>query len=180
MAVRPLFRVALMLIGAAAVTALPALAQAPMRARVGLRGYRDPIAMDTLASEYMVNASTGKTFAAASQVFKTLGFAATVRDSIGGLIGNEEFNRSRTLVGSPMSTWLNCGSGMTGPNADSFRITIALMIIIDPAPNNTTRMRIGMVGSGANIVGNSTDPVACATTGRLEERIAQLIRGITG
>ena len=77
-----------------------------------------------------------------------------------------------------MSTWLNCGSGMTGPNADNYRITIALMIIVDPAANNTTRMRIGMVGSGANIVGNSTEPVACGTTGRLEERIAQLIKNL--
>lgn len=153
-------------------------AQTAFRARVGLRGYRDPIAMDTLASEYTVNAPTGKAFAAAVQVFKTLGFNATVRDSAGGLIGNEEFNRTRTLVGSQMSTWLNCGSGMTGPNADNYRITIALMIMVDPAANNTTRMRIGMVGSGANIVGNSTDPVACGTTGRLEERIAQLIKNI--
>ena len=161
-----------------AVTA--AHAQTAFRARVGLRGYRDPIAMDTVASEYMVNAPTGKTFAAAAQVFKTLGFKATVRDSVGGLIGNEEFSRTRTLVGSQMSTWLNCGSGMTGPNADNYRITIALMIIIDPAANNTTRMRVGMVGSGANIVGNSTEPVACGTTGRLEERIAQLIKDIAG
>jgi hypothetical protein len=161
-------------------TVTTAHAQTAFRARVGLRGYRDPIAMDTLASEYTVNAPTGKAFAAAAQVFKTLGFNATVRDSVGGLIGNEEFNRTRTLVGSQMSTWLNCGSGMTGPNADDHRITIALMIIVDPAANNTTRMRIGIVGSGANIVGNSTDPVACATTGRLEERIAQLIKNITG
>jgi hypothetical protein len=155
-------------------------AQTAFRSRVGLRGYRDPIAMDTLASEYTVNAPTGKTFAAAAQVFKTLGLNATVRDSVGGLIGNEEFNRTRTLVGSQMSTWLNCGSGMTGPNADNYRITIALMIIIDPAVNNTTKMRIGMVGSGANIVGNSTEPVACGTTGRLEERIAQMIKNIAG
>ena len=155
-------------------------AQTAFRARVGLRGYRDPIAMDTLASEYTVNAPTGKTFTAAAQVFRTLGFNATVRDSVGGLIGNEEFSRTRTLVGSQMSTWLNCGSGMTGPNADNYRITIALMILVDPASNNTTRMRIGMVGSGANIAGISTEPVGCATTGRLEERIAQMIKNIAG
>jgi hypothetical protein len=54
------------------------------------------------------------------------------------------------------------------------------MIIVDPAANNTTRMRIGMVGSGANVAGNSSDPVGCATTGRLEERMAQMIKNITG
>ena len=158
------------------VTVAELHAQTAYRARVSLRGYRDPIALDTLASVYTVNAAVGTTFAAAAQTFKTLGFDATVRDSVGGLIGNIEFSRTRTLVGSQMSTWLNCGSGMTGPNADNYRITIALMIMVDLAPDNSTRLRIGMVGSGANIVGNSNDPVACATTGRLEERIAQLIK----
>lgn len=157
-----------------------AQAQTAFRSRVGLRGFRDPIALDTLASDYAIAAPTGKTFAAAAQVFKTLGLTVAVRDSMGGLIGNEEFSKTRTLAGSQMSTWLNCGSGMTGPNADSYRITIALMVIIDPAANGTTRMRIGMVGSGANTVGSSTEPVACGTTGRLEEKMAQMIKNITG
>jgi hypothetical protein len=168
-------------VAATAVIAATTLhAQTAFRARVGLRGFRDPIALDTLAADHQVNAPTGKTFSAAASVLKTLGLPVELRDSVGGLIGNTEFTKSRTLVGQQMSTWLNCGSSMTGPNADNDRITIALVIIIDPAPNNTTRMRIGLVGSGSNIAGNSTEPVACGSTGRLEEKMAQMIKNITG
>ena len=47
-------------------------AQTAFRARVGLRGYRDPIAIDTVASEYVVHTPPGRLERRIAQLIKNI------------------------------------------------------------------------------------------------------------
>jgi hypothetical protein len=155
---------------------VPLAAQTSFRARVGLLGYRDPIAIDTIAIETKLAAPPGKVFLGAVDGFKGLNIPLEVRDSVGGLVGVTAYKKSRAMAGSQMSKWFNCGAGMTGPNADNYRLDIAFMVIVDKDGATGTRLRVGAIGSGVDVAGNAKDPVACASSGLLEAKLLDVVK----
>jgi hypothetical protein len=130
--------------------------------------------------EYAVNAPPGAVIRALDDAFKGINIPVTFRDSAGGVMGNVLYRRTRTFANAQASKYLNCGAGMTGPNADEMRLTIALVAILDPGPNGGTRLRLGMAASAEDVVGQSRPPIACATSGRLEAAIVELVKKKTG
>ena len=175
------FRVVVILVVGATVAEaqLPgqARAQQPtVRLRTALPGYPDPIALDTVANYTEMKAAPGVVFNAAVEAFKTLDIPVTVRDSIHGTVGNLGWIKLRQLAGKTMSTSFNCGSGMTGPNADAYRLTIAAVVMIDALPNGNSRVGVALVGSAQDVQGASKDPVACGSNGYTEGRIEALVR----
>jgi hypothetical protein len=156
--------------------ALPLAAQTSFRARVGLLGYRDPIAIDTIAIETKLAAAPAKVFLGAIEGFKGLNIPLEVRDSVGGLVGVTAYKKSRAMAGAQMSKWFNCGAGMTGPNADNYRLDIAFIAIIDKDGAANTRLRVGAIGSGVDVAGNAKDPVACASSGLLESKLLEVVK----
>lgn len=165
---------------ALAGTMLPAQ-QAPARVRVVLPAYQTPIAIDTIMqAQTRFEAPAGKVWAAAERVFYDLKIATDVRDSSSGFVGVKSLTKSSALAGKPMSAWLNCGIDMTGPKADIYRITLALIAIVTPVSATQSELGVGFVGSGLDMRGSSANPVMCATSGRLEvsfvERAGKIIK----
>ena len=87
-------------------------AQRPTAVR--LPGHEAPMSLDSGAVDVILPASAGAVFFAARQVFFELKIPAPISDSAGGYLINGRFIKLRSLAGSPLSTYLNCGSGMTG------------------------------------------------------------------
>lgn len=151
------------------------------RARVSLLGFDGQLALDTIAAPYEVNAAPAAVFRALDEAFKGFTIPVTTRDSASGLIGNPMYRRTRSFANAPASKFLNCGSGMTGPNADQMRLTIAIIAIVDPGKTaGTTTLRVGMAASAEDVIGQSRPPIACGSTGRLEAAIADLVKKQTG
>lgn len=146
------------------------------RAAVGVRGFDGPVALDTIALEYTVAAPPGAVYHALDDAFKGFGIPVTTRDSAGGVMGNAAYRRSRTLANAPASKYLNCGAGMTGLNADEMRLTIAIIAIVDPDKAGGTRLRIGMVATAEDVIGQSRPAIGCGSTGRLEGAIADVVK----
>ena len=65
---------------------------------------------------------------------------------------------------------------MTGPNADAYRVTLAIAALIDATGPNTSRLRLTVLAGAESTEGASKTAVACATSGVLEERILRTIR----
>jgi hypothetical protein len=147
-----------------------------MRARVWPPGFATQVALDTIALPVDIAAPAGKTYRAVVAAFEELKIPLATKDSINGMVGNSSIVQSHSLAGSQMSRWFNCGTGMTGPNADNFRLYIAVAALLDKVTADTTRLRIGLVAGSKDMGGNSKEPVACATSGNLEQKLVELIQ----
>lgn len=149
-------------------------AQRPTAVR--LPGFAAPMALDSGSVDVTLPASAGAAFFAARQVFFELKIPTPLADSARGYLINGRFVKLRSLAGSPLSTYLNCGSGMTGPNADSFRVTMAIAALFDATGPNTSRLRLTVLAGAESTEGVSKSAVACGSSGVLEERILKTIR----
>jgi hypothetical protein len=152
------------------------LAQASPAVRVVLPGYGTPIAVDTILAFSNHDAPPQRVWAAVARVFDDYRIAPDIRDSARLVVGATRYVKSTSMANFAMSAILECGSSLTGPNADNFRITSALVAVVRAAPGGTTVLGIGFIGSGRDVQGSSTDPVKCASTGRLEADLADRVR----
>lgn len=146
------------------------------RARVWPPGFMTQLALDTIGLPNDIAAPAGKTWRAVITAFSDMKIPLDTQDSLHGIVGNLALVQSRNLAGSQLSRWFNCGNGITGPNADSWRLYIAIAALIDKGTADTTRLRIGMVAGAQDMQGNSKEPVACATSGALEAKLLDLVK----
>ncbi len=146
------------------------------RVRIGVPGSAAPVAIDSLASVYEVSASRGATFAAVAKVLAELKVPIDTRDSSRGTVGVLQVATMRTFAGSPISRFLSCGSGMTGPNADNWRVYITALAFVDAKDSATTVLRVAMIGGAQDVQGSAKDPVACGSTGAFENVLFDRVR----
>ena len=148
---------------------------AAIRVHVKLPAYRQAVAIDTVMFVTDHEASGAALWAAAARVFYDYKISTDLRDSVGGVVGTAKYVKSSFMMNFPMSRVLNCGMSITGPNADNFRINMALVAIISQVGPSKSKLGVGFVGSGLDMRGSSTDPVVCASTGQIEADFAQRV-----
>ena len=157
-----------------ALLSAPATSEA-QRQRVAVTLFGARVVLDTIGAPVTVDASPGETFAAVALVLENLGIKADVRDSAGGMVGNLELVRSRRLDRTPLSVFFDCGSTMTGLRADNYRITMPLLVMLDPLGADRSRMRIAVLASAQDPTGSSNQPVLCGSTSALESRMHKAV-----
>jgi hypothetical protein len=145
-------------------------------AAIRLPGHPAPVSLDSASLDATLPASAGVVFFAARQVFFELQIPTPLADSARGYLINGRFIKLRSLAGAPLSTYLNCGAGMTGPNADAYRVTMAIAAFVDATGPSTSKMRVTLLAGAESVEGVSKSAVACTTSGLLEERIFRTIR----
>lgn len=138
------------------------------------------MSLDSGAVDVTLPASAGAVFFAARQVFFEMKIPTPLADSARGYLVNGRFIKLRSLAGEPLSKFLNCGAGMTGPNADNFRITMAIAALIDAKGPNSTRLRLTALAGAESTEGASKSAIACGSSGILEDRILKTIRAKLG
>jgi hypothetical protein len=94
----------------------------------------------------------------------------SVDDSVTGIIGNLRLVKSRTLGGKPMSNWLNCGGDVSGPLANTGRVTLALVSLVIPQ-GDSTAIRTALIAAAQSMEGAQRDAVSCYTSGQLEQQM---------
>lgn len=156
------------------LVALPADAQRP-RTRIALPLFGAQVVMDTIGEALEVNAPPAKVYRAANMVLRNYKIEPDVEDSVGGVVGAAKLARSRNLAGSSLSRFLECGSSITGPRADTHRVTMPLLLMIDPSGEGKSRLRVALVASAQDRSGVSNSPVLCGSTGALEGMLRKAI-----
>jgi hypothetical protein len=170
-----------LLIVAASVLASSASPAQNARVRIGIIGHPGPVAVDSLASIVPIAAPAGATFAAVSRVFsEELRVPVDSRDSLRGVVGVSSVARMRTFANARISKWLNCGTGITGLNADNWRVFITAFAFVDRADSANTTLRLAIVGGARDVAGSSTEPVACGSTGNFESLVAERVKANLG
>ena len=97
------------------------------------------------------------------------------RDYALGFIGNTKLQLRAFFAGSQLSRYLECGLGATGPNANSWRVHMGLIVFADSIAPNRTRVQIAMSAGAIDSGGATKDPSMCGTTGVLEDKIKTLL-----
>lgn len=95
-------------------------------------------------------------------------------------MGNANFYKSRSLGGRPMTEFVDCGAGMTGPKAATYRIYISLLTEIMSDGQGGTKIQTTFVPVGQDMSGNSTDRIPCGTTGRFEAFFLEKVKANIG
>jgi hypothetical protein len=108
-------------------------------------------------------------------VYESLGIPITQLDQAGRIVGNPEFRLRRQLGGVSLARYLDCGRAQTGPNAESYEITMAIATQVQAAAGGQTTVST-LVDASARPVSFTGTSTPCTTNGGLEERILSMIR----
>ena len=158
----------------AAVTALSAIGAQDTRARIGLPGYKNSFPIEDVASPFVLAASKPRAHEAIKAALAELGVPLDRDEPTGAIVGNQSTTARITFAGFRMSRVFDCGSSTMGLNADSFRLSIVFLVLLDADSPTSTKVRIGVIGGGEPVGGSRGQAVQCASTGVLETRLMEL------
>lgn len=117
---------------------------------------------------------------AVKKVYADWDIPVTVENPPGHQIGNENFWKMRNIGGKPMTTFVDCGSGMTGPKAMTYRIYMSLLTSVVSDGKGGTTLQATFVPMGQDVSGGSSDRIPCGTTGRLEQLMIDQVNATLG
>ena len=123
----------------------------------------------------LVDASPEMVFQATLDVYEEFGIDMPQADRRRMLIQNPGLQVSRSFLDRRVSHFLQCGQGITGPNADSFRITMHIFTSVE-AEGTGSRLGTEIRATAANPRGTSNAVMQCASTFRFEARILEAVR----
>jgi len=115
-------------------------------------------------------------WAAAKKTYADFEIPLVLENPAAHQMGNANFFKSRQLAGRPMVEFVDCGSGMTGPKAASYRIYISLLTEMTTDGKGGTKMQTTFVPMGQDMSGSASDRIPCGTTGRFEQLFLDHVR----
>lgn len=163
------------LIAALIASAERSSAQSPS-ATVVLPGFRGVVRMDTVGTPEVLRGEPAATFAALQLGLDSLGIEPTIREPALGYLGNLGLKVSRRMAGQPMSRWVDCGVGHTGPTANAYRVHLAILVSVAAEGEANSSVRVSVAAGAQSFSGPLGDPIACESTGALEQRILDIAR----
>lgn len=98
------------------------------------------------------------------------------KDRKAGEIGTQQAKLFRRMGKERLSSYLRCGSGITGPNADSYAIYFSIVVFVREAEGNEVAIRPYLTAAAVDVAGGRNDPIQCTTTGKLEQRIGNGVK----
>ncbi|HEX3867241.1 MAG TPA: hypothetical protein VHV78_10825 [Gemmatimonadaceae bacterium] len=131
-------------------------------------------------SRATIAASPTVVWGAAKAVYADMGVPVTIENPSAHQIGNNSFYKTRTFAGEPMAQLVDCGTGMDGPKAASYRIYMSLLTIIQPDGKGGTDVQTTFVPIGQDMSGGASDRIPCGTTGHLEEYFLSHLQSAVG
>ncbi|MEO7083043.1 MAG: hypothetical protein ABI442_08835 [Gemmatimonadaceae bacterium] len=130
------------------------------------------------ASKAELVAPPATVWLAAKQVYSTFDIPVAVDNPAAHQLGNANFFKARQMAGKPMTQWVDCGSGMDGPKASSYRIYMSLLTTVVTDGKGGTTVQTTFVPFGQDMSGSSSDRIPCATTGKLESLFLEKVTAL--
>jgi len=92
-------------------------------------------------------------------------------------LGVKRLRLVRRIGKTPISLYLSCGEGLSGPNADLWHIFLNLGAQVAPEAKGA-RLQLLVNAEAVDVPGGRSERVPCTTTGRLESEILTHLRGV--
>lgn len=122
-----------------------------------------------------LDASAAKVWDLLPGVYRKLGVPVEINDAAARKIGTQAYMLPR-LDGKRTADWVRCGNQGAGPSSGGmFRTRLTIMTTVREAGDGKATLVTEVGGSASPVEGTSTGPVACASTGDLEQRIRALM-----
>lgn len=127
-----------------------------------------------------IDVPPARALAVIKSVYDELGIPDAAVDPASGAITAPKFFKTRKLGNANLSMYFNCGDSLNGNIADNYRIYITVVSAVRSDGKGGTALETAVTGDAANMGGASSGKIPCGTTGRLEERIQNGVRGKAG
>lgn len=128
----------------------------------------------------VIQATPQAAWTALPKAYAELGIPVREVSDASRVLGNSRLVISRRLGDTPLSRYLECGSGLTGPFADRYRVELLIRTSVVPGDGGGTRVESYLEATARNPEGSSNTGVACASTQRLERDIARRVQALAG
>ncbi|HEU0053085.1 MAG TPA: hypothetical protein VFQ39_07900 [Longimicrobium sp.] len=126
-----------------------------------------------------VRATVDRVWAALPGVYHELGIPMGLSDPERFTYGNRRLSGNR-LAGEPVEQLMRCGNAGSGPSAMTrFRYQFSVVTVLQGTGPATT-VATEVTGTATPVEGTSSGAVLCVSNGKLEQRIAQALRGRVG
>lgn len=125
-----------------------------------------------------VAGSADSVFSAMGTILKEFGIKVSQSDKVSREMVVRRQRAFRHLAKRPISTFMSCGQGLTGPNADQWHVFLTLGVKVSPAGPDKSSLAMTLTGDAIDIPGGRSDKIVCASDGRLEIDIVRRLREI--
>ena len=130
----------------------------------------------TLHEDLSLAVPPDSVFAALKAAYADLGIEVKYSNPGTGEIGNLEFVRMHRLAGDRITDFVNCGSGITGPAADNYRITMLLVSTVK-AEGTGSRVETRFQARGVDSTQGVSAPASqCQSLGTLEQKLHNALK----
>jgi hypothetical protein len=137
------------------------------------------VTRDSYVASDVVAAPIDAVWQALPAAYSSVGLGLPRLDRAQGVAVLDRHRLSRRLGGERLSRYFDCGRGMAGPYADTYRIHLAVTTEVRPAQGDTTRVLTRLDAQGESTSGTANN-VQCRSEGRLESLITEALRSAVG
>jgi hypothetical protein len=127
-------------------------------------------------TQYTVAADPAKLWPSVLAVYTELGLTPSTVDEKQLLVAVRGQRAMRKLAGDLLSSFLECGQGPSGKLADLYRVQMDVGTRLVQRAAGYTTVETSVAAMASNPAGSMSNPVACGSTGTLENRIAGMLR----
>jgi hypothetical protein len=113
-------------------------------------------------------------FAQVPAAYADLGIPLTFSQAENMMAGNQGLNVRRQIGGVGMRNYLLCGDNGSGPNADTYLISMNIATQVQKVDDGTSKVAT-VVDATATSMTTGTNPIHCSSTGELEKRVNELV-----
>jgi hypothetical protein len=130
---------------------------------------------DPSIAKQTVAVSLDDVWGALPAAYAHLGLPVNAIDTRTHLLGTGVVMVHRSLAGTSLSTYLECGADVTGQDkANFYSVQLDVRTQLDAAPDSGTIVRTMVEATGRDAA-SSNNPVRCSTKGLLEHRLVELL-----
>jgi hypothetical protein len=122
----------------------------------------------------VISSPRGAVWAVLPAVFETLGIETPTVDPRSFLIGNPGSRVARISGSTRLSNYLDCGTGILGPNADNYEVTLGLMVQLATTPDGGTLVRTTL-NAFSRPRASAGQSIQCASQRTLERQVVGYI-----
>ena len=113
---------------------------------------------------------------AVKRAYQALGIDVIVDNPAMHQLGNASFFKSRSMGGHRMAEFVECGQSMTGPKADTYRIYMSLLTMVNSDGKGGSRIETTFSAAAQDVSAGATDRIPCGSSGKLEQLINESAR----
>lgn len=130
-----------------------------------------PRVVDTLGTEAAVPVPPDQVWKILAAVYTDLGLEVNFREAANFRLGSC-YQRVRTRLGKErLSTFVDCGSTRSVPNADQYEVAMTVLTTVRPNSSGTSSLFTFVIGVGLDNSGAASGRIWCYSQGALEDRI---------